>query len=98
MLPTQAEILNYLGFLRGSVYNSNSCKLARKDYSTYNVTIRIPVLFLFCKLKHKVHLEANRTLLVTRDYSLCPLLMAALFPLKIMALFVSDTYFPCPDI
>lgn len=34
MSPMQTEIFHYLGFLKGSVYNSNSYKLARKDYST----------------------------------------------------------------
>lgn len=34
MSPMQAEIFHYLGFLKGSVYNSNSYKLARKNYST----------------------------------------------------------------
>lgn len=53
MLPMQAEIFHYMGFLKGTVYSSNSYKLARKDYSTYSITIWIPVLFLFCKLKHK---------------------------------------------
>lgn len=83
MLPMQVEIFHYLDFLKGSVYNSNSYKLARKEYSNYNVTICIPALFLFCKAKHKeTHLEANRTSSFTRYYSLCPSLMTVL------------TYFP----
>lgn len=43
MLPVQAEIFNYLGFLKGTVYNSNSYKLARNNYSAYNITTCIPV-------------------------------------------------------
>lgn len=56
MLPMQAKIFHYLDFLKGSVYNSNSYKLARKEYSNYNVTVCIPALFLLCKVNTKKHI------------------------------------------
>lgn len=40
VLPRQDEVFH---FLKGSVYHSSSCKVARKDYSAYDILICVAV-------------------------------------------------------